>query len=217
LHGGVSGVLATLGSSVFWTSWRCSVTYQLCLHVLFPLSAAPFVFFQMPALDKLLSRTSPTGYDPYGRPRPLDVRGLSAYVTWLETFTRSSGARRHLTTAEMALLTKAAKQARAHLETRPHEAREYSKRRRAEIDALLTTMVAPSHPLYSAVFPDRLICAQFERQLLLTQQLPAKLAKQQELRAEMERKFGVDWQADRSAVACTICKLKWAPRPRPRP
>lgn len=114
-------------------------------------------------------------------------------------------------------LSQAAKQARAHLETRPHEAREYSKRRRAEIDALLTTMVAPSHPLYSAVFPDRLICAQFERQLLLTQQLPAKLAKQQELRAEMERKFGVDWQADRSAVACTICKLKWAPRPRPRP
>ena len=205
----LSTTLLLLLSPTFWTSWQCAATFNMCVHGLYSLSMAPFLLFQLPAIDKLLSLTSPTGYDHVGRPRPLDVKGLSAYVTWLETLLRRRRTAEHLTSAEMAILSRAAKQARVHLERFPHEARAKARQRRTELDALLTTMVAPSHPLYPDVFPDRLICAQFERRLAEAQQLPTKLAKQQAYRVEMTRKFGVDWQSDRSATACMICKLKW--------
>ena len=69
-----------------WSSWRAAVTYYVFLRILFPLTSASFIPFQIPALDKLLSRTSPTGFDNHGRAVPLNVKGLSAYVSWLERF-----------------------------------------------------------------------------------------------------------------------------------
>ena len=75
-------------------------------------------------------------------------------------------------------------------------------------------MVPPSHALFEAVFPDRLLCTEFEARLaaanVLPQPQPSRLDRgRAEMRAEMERKFGVDWQADDAADACTICHLKW--------
>ena len=62
----------------------------------------------------------------------------------------------------------AARQAREHMEAHPQEGAAMGARRRAELDSVLTTMVPPSHALYSVVFPDRLICADFEQRLHAT-------------------------------------------------
>ena len=42
--------------------WRAAVTHYVFIRVVFALTAAPFIPFQVPGLDKLLARTSPTGY-----------------------------------------------------------------------------------------------------------------------------------------------------------
>lgn len=119
-----------------------------------------------------------------------------------------------------------AAQAREHLEAHPHEGAALGARRRAELDALLTTMVPPSHALcvarsnhprsvaalHRARMPSQVrarlprsaylravrctvettaaLCRisassrgcryRFEQRLLAAQQLPAKLAKQQQ-------------------------------------
>ena len=209
-YAGLGASWALLRQPTTWLSWRAAATHYVCLRVFFPLTALPFMPFMVPALDKLLSRTSPTGYDQRGVAVPLNVRGVSAYVSWLELFLSGRGARAHLTAAERSLLERAAQQARAHVDRHHHEARPLEARRRAELDALLTAILPPSHPLYEAVFPDRLLCAAFERRLLAARALPSKRVKQQQAREAMGRKFGVDWQPDQSSSACRLCSGKWS-------
>ena len=194
-----------------WWSWRAGVTHYVFLRVAFPLSAAPFMAFMIPAIDKLLSRTAATGYDHDGHPVPLETNGVSAYVSWLELFIVRPPARQHLTEAEIALLRKACVQARAHLRRYPHEDSAMKARRRAELDGLLTTIVPPSHALYASVFPDRMLCKKFEERLLTRDEglLAPKKAQQLKTGAQKARKYGISWQADSAARGCTICGLSW--------
>lgn len=163
---------ALLWQQETWGSWRAAVTHYVFLRVFFPLSSAPFMAFLVPAVDVLLSRTAATGYDAEGRPVPLETQGLSAYVTWLEKFLESRAGRLYLSDAERARLAKAASQARGHLKAHPRERKEMITRRKGELDAVLSSVInSRSHPLYAAVFPDRLLCAQFEERLQAANQL----------------------------------------------
>ena len=46
-------------------------------------SQVPFVLFELPGLQALLSHTHPTGYSRLGECVPQDTRGAAAYCEWL--------------------------------------------------------------------------------------------------------------------------------------
>ena len=74
--------LALLGTRELWADWRLEVSFYLA-RLLFALSAVPFVLFELPGLQALLSHTHPTGYSRLGECVPQDTRGAAAYCEWL--------------------------------------------------------------------------------------------------------------------------------------
>jgi hypothetical protein len=99
---------------------------------------------------------------------------------------------------------------------RPPPRRALTEAKRKELLALLLATVPPSHPLFSTLFAERQICREYEgRERLEAEKRRAAqkalAANSGERHASWDKhqgaKFGVEWQPNAGAPACTLCGL----------
>ena len=216
---------AVLHTEAFWSDWRVEVAFFLC-RMLYALSALPFLLFHVPLLRTLLSHTFATGYTPAGRCVPVDATGVSAFGRWLNATLPRTDVQGQLAAEEKAALAAILAEARAtgHPATAVNKAAGARKLR--QLEERLTTLITPSHPLYSSFFPERAICLEYARV-----QAEARRVKRAARRAapgggeggqagdgtaagggparsweeEMGAMYGVEWQANADTSECTLC------------
>ena len=196
-----------LATDTFNQGWEAQVTFQLCFKCLFALSAFPFMVFEIPGLDTLISHTRPSGYNENGVCVPEDNDGLSAYTHWLSGRLRSRAVAREMSAVNVRRLTEAVDGARAYLRKHPDASRKRTLRRRDELEGILSSLVPPTHPLYEKFFPDRVICQRLEKRLTESGQLQVtrKQAKAREHGEDKGAKYGIEWQRDDASAHCRLC------------
>ena len=110
----------------------------------------------------------------------------------------------------MQLLRKALTAARRHLKRAPHEGKLLGRKRIAELEGLLTSMVPPTHPLFALAFPDRMLCNQYKQQLAALDSAKATAAVEAKgAVAKHASKYGVQWESNSTSTQCRLCGGKW--------
>ena len=174
-RGTVGAVLAGISvlldeGSAAWRvdEWQVKVSFFLA-RLLFALSAAPFLVFEVPLLRNLLSHTSPTGFSRAGGVVCKDDDGLQSYVDWLRAQLATAAAERHLAPSERQALSLAVDEAQVYLDTLPDgayaQAKRRTDRRKDELEAQLLKRVPRGHALYPAFFAEQLLCDDFQANL----------------------------------------------------
>lgn len=175
---------------------------------------------------------------------PHDPTGLSAFTSWLAELLAAPATRAQILPADLTRLDAALALARGFVGTsasqkaadRKHAELEASlarparrappfpspplpppvHARSARAQALLGSIVPPSHPLFGDFFPERAICLEYERakaEARAAQKRDAALAEPERdpsahfatYEASQSAKYGVEWQCDADADECTLC------------
>ncbi len=213
-------------SSAFWGSWRVEITFFL-VRLVYALSALPFMIFHLPGVRTLLSHTFATGYTKRGTCVAADAGGLSAFVEWMDRMLQRPAAAGLLSAGERAKIERALAEARecltaadgSELERPPPTL--VTQRRRADLIAALEVIVPPTHPLFPQLFPERQICLEYAERMRAEaarkRDGAVKAAKSTDKAAfksweeHQSTKYGVEWQRDSEANACTLCESAFHP------
>ena len=211
------GVVDVLLSGDFWASWRVEISFFLC-RLVYALSALPYLVFHLPGIRTLLSHTFATGYTERGECVPHDSYGLSALAKWLEHALGTRELRDALNADEVERLERLCADAKLTLaggggEAHAAVAKGALDRKLKALEAELGKAFPPSHPAFAQIFPERLICLEYERSLA-----EARVARRRAALATQPRgarqtfatwdehqsaKYGVAWQKDGSE--CSLC------------
>jgi len=167
-----------------WETWQCEITYGVC-KVFFALSSFPFFLFTIGGLNKLFTHTEASAYTRDGKITPIDVNGLSAYLQWLKEDVLGQSRYRdelddHFPRKKISQLEKAVlagEQLLVSARDRPATALKDTRKKKADIDALLKSIVtkeAASEALFKKCFPDQLIIEEYKKELEAAHAKPHK-------------------------------------------
>ena len=218
-------VPTVLLSPSFYGSWRVEITFFL-VRLVYALSALPFMIFHLPFVRDLLSHTFATGYTKRGVCVAYDRSGLSALIEWLDQFIQLPVAQ-VLSTKERAKIEKALTVARQCLvdedggELERPPPKQVTTRHRADLISALEAIVPPTHPLFPQLFPERQICLEYAERMrheaARKREGAVKAARSTSQTAfksweeHQSSKYGVAWQRDSEATACTLCDSAFHP------
>jgi hypothetical protein len=159
----------------FWTSWRCRITFVI-FKLVFMLSSFPFFFFIIGPLNSLFTHTDPTGYTRSGRVTAMDTSGLAAYLEFIKADVLkpsrfANELAENFPEKQIDRLRKAVADAETLLVKawqRPATALRITRKKRAELDALLGEIVTrdtASDALFQVCFPDKVLIEEYKRKL----------------------------------------------------
>ena len=130
-------------------------------------------------------------------------------MTWLEGQLCRKRFRSQLAPHELQVLEAAVVRAREHLRENPQEHRKLAYKYLSELQALLASLIQPSHPLFELVFPNKLISREFEIKLAESKLLRRSAAKAHHRREERSKKYACEWEDNNAMPHCRLCGHKW--------
>jgi len=162
----------------FWSTWQSQITFAV-VKLVFMLSSIPFFIFTLGPMSTLFTHTDATAYTRNGTVVGVDPNGLSAYLSWIKEdvlgpyskFKAELEDESQFHPKSLAKLRAAVREAEGVLASawrRPATVMKVTRAKRAELDALLATVVtkeAASAALYRHCFPDQVIVDDYKRRV----------------------------------------------------